>query len=87
MLHSGSTGNIKAACYESEMMLPKKKKDLDAQSLEMLDVKAFNPTLVLSLLLTISIGGKRAIGSMETIFEDLQTIKPKRISLPPSFWV
>eukprot|EP00906_Rhabdomonas_costata_P000146 RCo000199 len=83
---SGSTGTPKGSTFvEANMISP------DGISLVepfvVLDFQSFDPTYILSLLLTVQYGGARAFPrSLETMMTELSLLRPTHIGAPPSFW-
>lgn len=78
---SGSSGVPKAARFSESLALPAAVESTVQPSVR-LDFAPFDPSQMLSLLSTLTVGGERVIGTLE----DAKWARPTVMGAPPSVW-
>jgi thioester reductase-like protein len=85
---SGTTSTVpKAAAYSDALLLPNAASNAKCTPLVRLDIQRFHPSLLVSLIGVVQVGGQRALATdLGTWLLDAQCARPTHVSAPPLFW-
>ena len=82
---SGSTGIPKGGVFNEDLILPTEGITTVLPYIR-IDFQYFDPSLILSVLSTIQLGGSRLISNIEQMSKDIEQQKPTHLGASPIFW-